>query len=164
MWPHRAHHLANLTSLTGKGTFEWGHKHQKAFNRMKAILAIDCLLHYPDHNSPFHIYTDTSNYQMGTVIMQQNHPVAYVSRKLNAAQCNYTTVEKELLSVMEVLREFRAMLYGSNLTIHTDDHKNLTYTKLNTQRALRWRLFAEEYGPKFEYVMGENNNIADFLS
>jgi hypothetical protein len=163
MWPRRAHLLATLTSLTGKGKFQWLPEHQKAFDRMKALLSVDCMLRYPNHNKPFHIYTDASDYQMGAVIIQEHELVAYFSRKLTSAQRNYTTIEKELLSVVEVLKEFRTMLYGTDLTIHMD-HKNLTHSTLNTQRVLRWRLFVEEYGPRFEYVKGSNNNLADFVS
>ena len=37
---------------------------------MKALLVADTLMHYPDHNIPFHIITGTSDYQLGSVIMQ----------------------------------------------------------------------------------------------
>lgn len=83
MWPRKSHVLAPLTNQVGKKQFKWGPEQDKAFKEMKAIVSADMLLTYPDHNIPFTIETDASDYQLGSVIKQNNRPIAYYSRKLN---------------------------------------------------------------------------------
>jgi hypothetical protein len=82
---------------------------------------------------------------------------------LNPAQTQYTTTEKELLSIVEVLKEFRNILLGQQIRVHTD-HKNLTYKTFNSDRVMRWRLYIEEYSPDLQYIKGEKNVVADALS
>ena len=165
-FPKRAHILAPLTALTSQksGNVAWSAECQQAFDTIKAILSLDVLLHYPDHNKPFHVYTDTSNLQLGAIFIQDDRPVAFYSHKLNAAQCNYTTMEKELLSIIETLKEIRTMLFGCRELHMWTDHKNLTYTTLNSQCVLCWHLFLEDFHPTFHYIPSDHNSLADALS
>ena len=142
-----------MTSKQAK--WEWTPACQQAFDNIKKVVSRETLLSYPDFNEPFEIHTDASKLQLGAVISQKGKPVAFYSRKLNSAQVNYTTTERELLSIVETLKEFRNILLGQRIKVYTD-HKNLTYKKFNTERVMRWRLILEEYGPKLIYIQGKN--------
>ena len=80
---------------------------------MKFLVQADTMLVYPDHNKSFHIETDASNFQLGAVTKQNNIPVTFSTCKVNLAQKNYTTIKKELLSVVETLKEFCSMLLSA---------------------------------------------------
>jgi hypothetical protein len=133
---------------------------QKAFDQMKALVAADVLCAYPNHNKPFHIFTDACNYQLGACIMQDDIPVAFCSKKLNSAQMNYTTIDKELLCVIATLCEFCSMLLSAELHIHTD-HKNILNVGDSSEQCLRWISYVDEYSPTLHYVEGPCNVIGD---
>jgi len=164
MWPRRAHVLTPLTKLTSnKVKFIWTKEHQTAFETMKKQVGRDVLLAYPDFNEKFIIHADASKSQLGGIISQRGKPIAFYSRKLTDVQTRYTTTERELLSIVETLKELRTILLGQRIEIYTD-HKNLTCTKFNTDRVIRWRLLLEEYGPTIYYLKGEDNEAADAMS
>ena len=126
-------------------------------------MARETLLAFPDFNKPFEIHTDASKLQLGGIISQEGRPIAFYSRKLNPAQTRYTTTERELLSIVETLKEFRNILLGQKIIIHTD-HQNLIHNSFTSDRVMRWRLYLEEYSPEIKYIKGESNQAADTLS
>jgi hypothetical protein len=119
------------------------------------------LLRYPDFSKPFDIFTDTSDYQLEAVIAQESWPIAFYSRKLNPAQCNYTTMEKELLSIVEISQHYRHILLGGHWTFHCD-HKNLGFQNFKSERVRRWCATLEEF--QYSLCPRNGNCIADMLS
>ena len=87
-----------------------GVRQKKAFKEMKAVMASDVLCAFPNHNLPCNSHTDASDYQVGVVIVQNGKVVTCWSKKLNAAQKNYSVMEKEMLAVVLCLKEFHSML------------------------------------------------------
>ncbi len=79
MWPRHLHVLAPFMKLAGlkkAEKIEWKPELDKAFRQMLAVIAQDVLLAYPDHNLPFEIYKDASDYQLGACIIQNGWTVA----------------------------------------------------------------------------------------
>jgi hypothetical protein len=109
--------LAPLTSLVGecgqtkstkaKGTkkvpWHWDEVHQRAFDHVKATIAKDVVLAYPDYSKVFGIYTDASSKQLGAVITRDNRPIAFFSWKLSDTQRKYSITKVELLAIVETL-------------------------------------------------------------
>jgi hypothetical protein len=90
----------------------------------------------------FQLYTDVSHCQLRAIITQdgKRKPIVYWSCTLNPAQTQYTTTEHELLSIVEVLKEFKIILWGHHIQVFTDHH-NLMYKQFNTKCIMHWWLF-----------------------
>jgi hypothetical protein len=118
--------LAPLTDLVGKcretkdtkkngiknNKWRWEYLHQQVFDSVKATIAKEVVMAYPDFTKPFEIYSDASIMQLGAVITQGNRPITFFSRKLSEAQTKYSVTKIELLVIVETLMEFGGMLWG----------------------------------------------------
>jgi len=87
MWRRRSHLTAPLTELTREDApYKWTVIHQKAFEDMKKVISKETLQSFPNFSKELNIYTDASNTQLGAVIMQEDKPIAFYSRKMSSTQ------------------------------------------------------------------------------
>jgi hypothetical protein len=150
---------------TKKLPWRWDPIHQQTFDNVKATIAKDVVLAYPEVMKPFGIYTDASTMQLGAVITQDNRPIAFSSRKLSETQTKYSVTKIKLLAIVETLKEFQGMLWGQEIIVYTD-HKNLIRDALGltSDRVYQWTLLLEKYAPQIVYVRGIHNTVADAIS
>ncbi|KAJ9512165.1 hypothetical protein QJQ45_012680 [Haematococcus lacustris] len=169
---HHAHLILPLTNLLKAETpWSWGPEQQEAFERVKAALASNPVVRPPDFSRPFTVKTDASLYAIGAVLSQRDdngaeYVVAYESRKLQPAEINYPTHDRELLAVVHALTLWRHYLLGRPFTIETD---NCPITHIMTQphlsaRQLRWTQLLAPYSFTLVHKAGKTHIVPDALS
>ena len=163
-----------LTNLLGKRVkYIWTDNCQKSFEKLKAILKSAPVLLAPNFDKEFKLAVDASDVGAGSVLLQEDdngvdHPVCYYSKKFNKHQRNYSTIEKECLSLILALQHFEVYLASSvaPIVIFTD-HNPLTFIhkmKNKNQRLLRWSLMLQEHNLDIRHIKGKDNIIPDALS
>ena len=162
-----------------------GHKHEKrssktvtwtdealqSFKLLKEKLTTDLVLSFPNFQKKFILCTDASDYCIGGVLQQEDdegrvRPLTYFSRGLNAAERNYSAVEREALAVIYGLTVNRPLILGYKVEIRSD-HRPLVWilkVKSPSSRIARWQTLLGEYDFDTKYVPGKQNIIADFMS
>ena len=113
-WP-----LNQLTKGNGKIVFKWTPTQQQAFEQIKNKLCTAPVLVLPDLHQPFEIETDALNYALGAGITQSGHPVTFHSETFNDTAKRYSTYEKELYSIVKVLKQWRHYILGKETVILT---------------------------------------------
>ncbi len=136
---------------------------QKAFDKMRLLMAANALAAYLVNNNRFNVYTDAFDFQLGACIIQKGMPLVYFLHKLTKSQKDYTTMEKEMLSIVETLEEFWGILLGVDIYIFTD-HEYLMFNTLKTHCVLRWCARVDEFSPILHYIEGPRNILANNLS
>jgi hypothetical protein len=78
------------------------------------------MLALPNFSKPFCIETDACGTGVGAVLLQEGHPLAYISKALGPKSQGLSTYEKEYLAIVMAVRQWRAYLQHSEFIIFTD--------------------------------------------
>ena len=94
--------------------------HQQAIDDIKNVVANTPVLRFFDLNIPATIQTDASSNGLGAALLQNDQPVAYISRALTDAESRYAQIEKELLAILFAAEKFEHYIYGRHTVVHSD--------------------------------------------
>ncbi|UYV63130.1 hypothetical protein LAZ67_2003234, partial [Cordylochernes scorpioides] len=155
-----------------RSEIKWTEEAEVQFEKCKQALANTALLAFPDTELPISLCTDASDRAVGSVLQQLDNnnwkPIAFFSKKLNPAQCNYSTYDKELLAIYLSIKFFKHLLEAREFTI-LNDHKPLIYAfkqknEKASPRQLRHLQYISQFTTDIKYIKGTDNIVADALS
>nr|DAD38797.1 TPA_asm: hypothetical protein HUJ06_013119 [Nelumbo nucifera] len=113
-----------LTDLLKRDQFVWSVEAQQAFYKLKEALCFAPVLALLDFNKPFVIETDASGVGIGAVLMQDHHPIAYISRTLSPLHQRKSVYERELMAILFAIQKWSTYLRNRHFIIKIDQKKN----------------------------------------
>ncbi|UYV67951.1 hypothetical protein LAZ67_5002588, partial [Cordylochernes scorpioides] len=160
-----------LNELLKKGKqFSWNDRQEDSFDNLKSALTSEPVLGHFDEAAPIYVHTDASGSGISSVLVQLRdgceQPIAYASRTLSKSEKNYSTTEKECLSVVWSISKCRPYLFGRPFSVVTDHHSLCWLANLKdpSGRLARWALRLQEYEVAVYYKNGRKHKDADCLS
>lgn len=79
-----------LTQLLKKNSFHWGVAAEEAFTALKKVMTSLPVLALPNFSKKFIIETNASGQAVGAVLMQETHPIAFLSQALKGRQLSWS--------------------------------------------------------------------------
>ncbi|XP_061375386.1 uncharacterized protein LOC133317533 [Gastrolobium bilobum] len=156
----------SLTELLKKDAFLWSAAAQQAFEKLKVVMTTAPVLLLPDFQKEFTVETDASDLAVGAVLLQQEHPIAYFSKKSALRMQKASAYVRELYAITEAVKKWRQYLLGRRFTIRTDQKslRGLLDQVIQTpeQQYYLTKLLGFEYS--IVYKPGKDNQAADALS
>lgn len=113
-----------LTDLLKSTSFSWPQLAVAAFEQLKQAMTTLLVLALPDFSSPFEVTTDASTIAIGAVLLQQEHPIAFFSKKMCLRMRSSSTYILELYAITEAVKKWHQYLLGNTFKIFTD-HKSI---------------------------------------
>jgi hypothetical protein len=100
--------------------FCWNEKTKNAFQLLKQALVAAPVLALPNFHDEFIIETDASGVGIGAMLLQQNHPIAFISKFMERKYQLRSANEKEFYAILFASKKWQHYLLGRYFTIRTD--------------------------------------------
>ena len=164
--------LKPIYDLTRKGRhFIWGKEQQEAFEEIKRLVKVP-VLHMPNCEGRFHLYSDTSKFATGRALYQiQNGKlklIAYASKRLPEAAKSYSITQLELGGLIINIASFSHLLKRVDFDVIVDylalTHKIKSKAEPVTPRIKRLLELISLYSFNLYYMKGKDMILSDFLS
>jgi hypothetical protein len=97
----------SLTKLLKKKQYCWCAEAQTTFERLKSVVSSTPVLALPDFNKPFTIETVASDVGFGAILMQEDMPVAFISKPLSDTHKSLSIYEKEFMALILAVDKWR---------------------------------------------------------
>jgi hypothetical protein len=139
-----------LTQLLRKGeVYQWTPVTEGAFQELKQALIQAPVLALPDFSQQFVVETDACQSGVGAVLMQQGHPVAYLSKALSPRNQALSTYEKECLAILMAVEKWRSYLQHQEFIIRTDQKSLLHLTEQRLGTGMQHKAFVKLMGLQY---------------
>lgn len=163
-----------LTNLTRKHSHigNWNEECEAAFNFLKESLTSSPIMAAPDWSRPFRCHTDACQFAVGGTLTQlddagREHAISYFSKRLSAAEENYTANDRELLGLVYFLQRFRCYLEGTEFEVFTDNQvlRYFFSKPILSRREARWLDVLGQFGiTQLTLVKGKVHVLGDVPS
>lgn len=157
--------LTNLLKKKKKG-FVWTDKATEAFVALKQAMTSTLVLQLPDFQKQFTVETDACDTGIGAVLMQDHHPLAFLSKPLSTQHQQLSIYEKEFLALIMAVERWCPYLQRGEFVVKTDHHSLSFLERQELQSPLQRKTMARLMGLQFKivYRQGAENHAADALS
>ena len=160
-----------LTLLTRQqAKFDWKPEHHTAFLHLKEAIVQAPILHYPNPEKRYIIYTDASDDACRAQLSQEHNgtefPVAFLSHSFTETQWKWSTTEQEAYGIYYTITKWKYYLQGADIIVR-NDHKPLAYFlngKNTNNKVNRWSVELTIYNISFKWISGARNKAANCLS
>jgi hypothetical protein len=154
----------------------WTENHTQAVKSIKA--KVNCLPCLSLANPKYFkiVETDASNLGYGGILKQvipetsKEVLVRFTSGKWNDTQKKYSTIKKEMLSIIKCISKFQSDLLNQKFLLRIDCRSAKSIIEKDVKNLVAKQIFAgwqaqlSAFDFDIQYIKGENNSLADYLT